>query len=83
MGIRLKIDERGRVTLPAEVRETLGIGPSNELVAEEREGGLLLYKKITPSEFMSEARELQEKIKASKIAKEDALKVKEIWKAKR
>lgn len=82
MGTKLKVDERGRITLPVEMREALGIRPSSEVVAEEREEGLLVYKKITPEEFLSEARNLQEKIKATKVAREEALKAKEIWKAK-
>ena len=80
MGIKLKIDERGRVTLPAEVRKALRIKKGDEITAEEREEGLLIYKKITPEEFLKEARDIQEKIKATKVAKEEALRVKEIWK---
>lgn len=82
MGIKLKVDERGRVTLPAEVREALGVIQNSEVAAEEREEGLLLYRKITPEEFLRETMELQGKIKATKVKREDALKAKEIWKAR-
>lgn len=80
MGIRLKVDERGRVTLPSEVREALGIRPSRDIVVEEREEGLLIYKKISPEEFLREATKLQKEIKETKAASEDALRAKEIWK---
>lgn len=80
MGIKLKIDERGRITLPAEVRKALKIKKGTEITAEEMEEGLLIYKKITPEEFLKEAHDIQEKIKATKVAKEEVLKVKEIWK---
>ncbi len=82
MGIKLNIDDRGRVTLPVEVRDALSARAGGEVAAEVREEGLLLYRKIAPEEFLKEAGELQEKIKATKVAKEDALKAKEIWKAK-
>ncbi|MFH1774035.1 MAG: AbrB/MazE/SpoVT family DNA-binding domain-containing protein [Methanobacteriota archaeon] len=82
MGINLKVDRRGRVTLPAVVRETLAARPGSEVAAEVIDEGLLLYRKVAPDEFLKEAGELQEKIKATKTAKEDALKAKEIWKAR-
>lgn len=82
MGIKLKVDERGRITVPAEIREAVGIKPMEEVTAEEREEGLLIYKRLKPAEFIGEARELQEKIKATKAAKEEPLKVKDIWKTR-
>lgn len=82
MGIKLKVDERGRVTLPAEMRDAFVARPGSEVAAEVREEGLLLYRKVAPEEFLKEAEELQEKIRATKVAKEDALKAKEIWKVK-
>lgn len=80
MGIKLKVDERGRITVPAEVREAVGIKPMGEVMAEEKEEGLLIHRQLNPAEFIKEARETQEKIKATKIGKEEPLKVKEIWK---
>ncbi len=82
MGIKLKVDERGRVTIPTEVREALGVEPSSAIIAEEREEGLLLYKRISPGEFLKEAAELQEEIRKTKVAKEEALKAKDIWKTR-
>lgn len=82
MGIKLKVDERGRITIPTEIREAMKIEPLNMVVAEEKEEGLLIYKQIEPEEFIGTARELQESIKATKVAKEDALKAKEIWKGR-
>ncbi len=82
MGIKIKVDERGRVTLPAEVRDALVARPGSEVAAEVREEGLLLYRKVAPDEFLKKAEELREKIRATKVAKEDALKAKEIWKVK-
>ncbi|MEE8167304.1 MAG: AbrB/MazE/SpoVT family DNA-binding domain-containing protein [Candidatus Hydrothermarchaeales archaeon] len=80
MGIKLKVDGRGRVTIPIEVRGALGIEPNKDIVAEEREEGLLIYKKISPDEFLREATKLQEEIRTTKVTKEDALKAKDIWK---
>jgi AbrB family looped-hinge helix DNA binding protein len=82
MGIKVKVDERGRITLPAEVRKFLNIEPGNEIIAEKRKEGLLISKKITPEEFLMEAEELQKKIKETKKAEEEPLRVKEIWKAR-
>jgi AbrB family looped-hinge helix DNA binding protein len=82
MGIKLKVDERGRITVPAGIREAIGIKPMGEVTAEKREEGLMIYKQLNPEEFISEARALQAEIKATKVSKEEPLKVKEIWKTR-
>jgi len=79
---RVKTDERGRITIPGEIRESLGIGPDTELIMEKRGSALILSKELTPEEFIEEARRFQEEIKASKLEKVEPLKVKEIWKGK-
>jgi AbrB family looped-hinge helix DNA binding protein len=42
MGIHLLVTERGQVTLPAAFRAKMGIKPGDVIVAEEKEGGILL-----------------------------------------
>jgi len=80
MGVRL--DERGRVTIPSEVRESLGIDKDAELVLEVQGSRIVLSKKLSPEEFIEEVHILQREIEASKRGEMEPLKVKEIWRGK-
>lgn len=79
---KVKADERGRITIPGEIRESLGIGPNTELIIEKRGSTLILSKELTPEEFIKEARRFQEEIEASKFEAAEPLRMKEIWKGK-
>ncbi len=79
MRIKTKVDHRGRITIPSEIRSLLGIKPEQEVIVERRDDEMVISKPIEPEEFIEEARGLQEAIKASKIGKEEPLKIKEIW----
>jgi len=76
----IRVDERGRITIPGEMRESLGIGPDTQLVIEKKGPALVISKELTPDEFIREARGLQEEIRASKSESVEPLKVKEVWK---
>jgi AbrB family looped-hinge helix DNA binding protein len=82
MSVKVKIDERGRVTIPTEVRESLGIGRNAELILEKRESELVLSKPLSADEFIEQAHSFMEDVKASKVAIVEPLRVKEIWKRK-
>lgn len=42
MGEKIKVDDRGRVTIPTNLREKYGIGPGDELNVEDSQGKILL-----------------------------------------
>ena len=57
MKATLTVTSRGVVTLPAKLRKALGIGASDQLIAETTPEGLLLRAAVTlPIEIYSEKR---------------------------
>ena len=57
MKTTLTVTSRGVVTLPAKLRQTLGIKPDDQLIAETTPEGLLLRPAVTlPIEIYSEKR---------------------------
>jgi len=46
-----KVTSKGRVTIPKEVRERLGVHPGEEVGLEEKEGLLVVSKMVTKSPF--------------------------------
>ncbi|MFQ5887092.1 MAG: AbrB/MazE/SpoVT family DNA-binding domain-containing protein [Candidatus Hydrothermarchaeales archaeon] len=79
MGIKTKVDNRGRITIPSEMRATMGIKPEQDVILERKHNEILVYKPLEPEEFIEKARGLQKAIKASKVKSVDALKLKKIW----
>jgi len=43
MGI-VRLDERGRVTLPQELREALALSPGDPVIVEKAEGGIVVRR---------------------------------------
>ncbi len=48
MGEKIKVDDRGRITIPTDLREKYGILPGDELNVEESQGKILLKPVIQP-----------------------------------
>lgn len=77
MGINMgesKVDERGRVTIPKEVREKAGLKPGDHVQVFAMDGGVNIQKTIDLEEFIKEL--------GGCITVEgdlDPLKLKEIW----
>lgn len=71
----VEIDERGRITIPKEERERLGLKPGEKLMIIEKDGELIIRKVITPDDFINNLKGC--------ITKEegqfDPLELKEIW----
>lgn len=84
MGIsgKTRVDDRGRITIPNEVREALGITPETDLFFEAGESELVLSKPLKPEEFIAQAHRFMEELKSSKVEAAEPLKMKEIWKGK-
>jgi AbrB family looped-hinge helix DNA binding protein len=81
MGIKMgiiEIDKRGRITIPKEERERLGLTPGKKVLIREKDGTLVIKRFISPEKFISELKGCIT-IKDHHI---DPLKLKEIWGAK-
>ncbi len=74
MGI-IEIDERGRITIPKEERERLGLTPGKKVLIREKDGALIIKRFVSPDKFISELKGCVT-IKDHRI---DPLKLKEIW----
>ncbi|MHA2250926.1 MAG: AbrB/MazE/SpoVT family DNA-binding domain-containing protein [Candidatus Kariarchaeaceae archaeon] len=70
----IKVEERGRILIPKEIRDKLGLKPGSELEIILEEGKIKILPKMILSEISTE---LKGCVKESNI---DPLKVKEIWK---
>jgi len=82
MGIKVKVDGRGRITIPNEIRDDLGIETNTDLILKRRESEVVLLKPLSSEEFIRQAHEFMKEIEASKVERLDPLKVKEIWREK-
>jgi len=57
MRIKAIINERGVITIPAALRQSLGLKANDELILEEADGGILMRPAISvPLEVYSEQR---------------------------
>lgn len=75
--VGITVDDRGRVTLPQDLRDALGLRPGQEVHVERTERGVLLRKATSPEEFI----ERLEGCVASRRTKVrlDPLRVKDMW----
>ncbi|MEE8400673.1 MAG: AbrB/MazE/SpoVT family DNA-binding domain-containing protein [Candidatus Hydrothermarchaeaceae archaeon] len=80
MGIKMgkiKVDERGRVTLPGALREEMGLYPGKEVNVERAGKGVLLKPVVSKKVFLQSLEGcITEKNQAEKL---DPSKLKEIW----
>ena len=53
MGVRVRVDERGRITLPKEVRTALNIAPGDELTLSVVGNRIVLEKSTDPFEKLA------------------------------
>jgi len=72
MGIS-KIEERGRVVIPKDVREEMHLKPGQSVIVEKIEGGIVIRPAIDVKKLSSELRGC---VKKSKIKPMD---IKKIW----
>ena len=79
MGTRMGIvvDDRGRITLPQEVRDSLGLQPGQEVHVEVSERGLLLRRATTRDEFIERLEGCVDSARTGR--RDDPLKVKDMW----
>lgn len=79
MGIPMGIivDDRGRVTLPQDLREAVGLRPGQQVHVERTERGLLLRRASTPEDLVAHLEGCVDTRRAKRRA--DPLRVKEMW----
>lgn len=57
MRVKATINDRGVITIPAALRQALGLKANDELILEEKSGGILLRPALSvPIEVYTEAR---------------------------
>ena len=70
------VDDRGRILIPKEIRDRLGLQPGSPARLEVEEGRLVITPPLSPEEFI---RRMEGCITEGKPIT-DPLKLKEIWK---
>lgn len=73
--VEVTVDDRGRILIPKEVRERLGLKPGSNAKMEAREGKLIITPPLPPEEFI---RRMEGCITEGEPAM-DPLKLKEMW----
>jgi AbrB family looped-hinge helix DNA binding protein len=80
MGIKMgkvRIDERGRITLPGVLREEMGLYPGKEVSVEKTEKGVLIRPVVSKEVFVQHLEGcITEKNQAQKL---DPLELKKMW----
>ncbi len=77
MGISTRIDERGRVTIPKEIREALGLKTDEKLLIERIGKKIILRPRISEKEFREKLEGcITETNQVSRFSPE---RLKEIW----
>jgi AbrB family looped-hinge helix DNA binding protein len=74
MGI-IEIDERGRITIPKDERERLGLTPGQKAIIREQDGALIIKRVINPEKFIAELKGCIT-VESHKI---DPLELKSVW----
>lgn len=75
MSLHVRVDNKGRITIPKEIREKFGIREGDELIITLRRGEVILRKTEDPFKVLEELLgNLSFNRKLRKIAKEKALK---------
>jgi len=69
------IDDRGRILIPKEIRDRLGLQPGNAARLEVEEGKLIIMPPLSPSDFI---RQMEGCIRKAEPVM-DPLKLKEMW----
>ena len=78
MGIKMgiiEIDDRGRITIPKDERDRLGLAPGKKVLIREKDGALIIKRFVSPDKFVSELKGCIS-IKDHWI---DPVKLKEMW----
>jgi len=77
MHAKRKIGQKGQIVIPKVVRESLGIGPGDEVVMEIREKEILIKPEVDPVRFVNDfcsitSKKLTKKIDLEKLFEEEA-----------
>ncbi|MBD3192560.1 MAG: AbrB/MazE/SpoVT family DNA-binding domain-containing protein [Candidatus Heimdallarchaeota archaeon] len=59
----IRVDKKGRILIPKEIRERLNIKPGTKLFPKIEAGRLVLLKATSVREFQSEVKNFQEKLR--------------------
>jgi AbrB family looped-hinge helix DNA binding protein len=76
--MKAKVDEVSRIVIPGNIRDMLGLKPTDEVIVKKKkkEDKELISKPLSPEEFLEEAHILAEDIKRTKVREIDPLKIK-------
>lgn len=75
-----RVDEKGRVTIPQAIRESLHIDPGEEVTVEQDDGRIVIRPRISRDEFADELRgAINEETRAEDAEPMDPLDAKDDW----
>ncbi len=80
MGIemgKIRVDGRGRITLPCEIRDAVGLAPGMEVTVQKTEKGILVRPGISKEDFIKGLKSCI--TKKNQAAPVNPLKLKKIW----
>jgi AbrB family looped-hinge helix DNA binding protein len=63
-----KIDEKGRICIPSELRKKLGLNPGEKVIFQLDQNIIKIKKAVTPEEFTQNVKSFHEEVK--KVRKE-------------
>jgi AbrB family looped-hinge helix DNA binding protein len=75
-----RIDEKGRVTIPQSIRESLGIEPGEEVTVSTEEGRVVIRPRVSREEFVETmAGVINEETRADGAKPRDPTTLKDDW----
>lgn len=74
--MKAKVDEASRIVIPGNIRDMLGLKPTDEVIVKKKDDEELISKPLSPEEFLEEAHILAEDIKRTKVREIGPLKIK-------
>ena len=77
MNAESRIDDKGRILIPIEIRNMLNLKSGERILFQVQEGKIILRKSTSVEEFIKKSTEFSEKLR--KITKENVVEFKKIF----
>lgn len=63
MDIESKIDDKGRITIPSEIRKQMNIKSGEKFIFQVQDNKIILRKSISVEEFIQKSKKFSEKLR--------------------